>query len=48
MTKSGLYRPRVACIGVGVTGIDAAYKLKDENIESFIAFEMASRLGGTF
>ncbi|TPX44251.1 hypothetical protein SeLEV6574_g04593 [Synchytrium endobioticum] len=45
---SNYYRPRVACIGVGITGIDAAYKLKHEDIASFRAFDFAEQLGGTW
>ena len=38
----------IAIIGAGFAGIGAAVRLKQEGIESFVMFERASEVGGTW
>ncbi len=40
--------PRVAIIGAGMSGICMAIKLQDAGINSFVIYEQASEIGGTW
>jgi cation diffusion facilitator CzcD-associated flavoprotein CzcO len=42
------YRPRVAIIGAGFSGIAAAVALKKRGIDDFVIFERSAGLGGTW
>lgn len=48
MNTDGAYRPRVAIIGAGFSGIAAAVALKRQGIDDFVIFERSAGLGGTW
>jgi cation diffusion facilitator CzcD-associated flavoprotein CzcO len=48
MNTGEAYRPRVAVIGAGFSGIAAAVALKKRGIEDFVVFERSAGLGGTW
>ncbi len=48
MNADGAYRPRVAIIGAGFSGIAAAVGLKRRGIDDFVIFERSAGLGGTW
>lgn len=48
MNTDGAYRPRVAIIGAGFSGIAAAIALKRRGIDDFVIFERSAGLGGTW
>lgn len=48
MNADEAYRPRVAIIGAGFSGIAAAVALKKRGIEDFVVFERSGGLGGTW
>ncbi|XTP34840.1 flavin-containing monooxygenase [Mycobacterium sp. TJFP1] len=48
MTANTAYKPRVAIIGAGFSGIAAAVGLKNRGIDDFVIFERSSGLGGTW
>ncbi len=48
MKTDAAYRPRVAIIGAGFSGIAAAVALKNQGIEDFVIFERSPGLGGTW
>ena len=40
--------PRVGIIGAGMSGLCMAMKLLDEGIDSFVIYEQADEVGGTW